>query len=181
MDRRPAYLLGEYRLPEVWVDVIGHWRFNMAGMTSRAGFLLVAGLVVGCAATRTGSGSAVPATDSVKFSWISSGNVSGSMTAILANGETFTGRFFQITSSLTDELGPQGAIWHREGRYDVGPELQHVAHYTGHVVADLSRPDGAQIHCRFKLMSPVDGMAGGARGECQLPDGLSVDARFPAV
>ena len=53
MDRRPAYLLGEYRLPEVWVD----------------------------------------------------------------------------------ELGPQGPIWHREGRYDVGPELQHVAHYTGHVVA----------------------------------------------
>jgi hypothetical protein len=30
-------------------------------------------------------------------------------------------------------------------------------------------------------MSPVDGMAGGARGECQLPHGLSVDARFPAV
>jgi hypothetical protein len=25
----------------------------------------------------------------------------------------------------------------------------------------------------------VDGMTGGARGECQLADGLSVDAQFP--
>jgi len=107
--------------------------------------------------------------------------VSGSMTATLANGETFTGRFFQITSSLTDDLGPQGPIWHQEGLYDVGPELQYVAHYPGHVEADLSRSDGAQMRCRFTLMRPVDGMAGGARGDCRLPDGLSVDARFPAV
>ena len=101
------------------------------------------------------------------------------MTATFANGEVFTGRFFQITSSLTDELGPQGSIWHQEGLYDVGPELQYVAHYTGGVVADLSRSDGAQMRCRFKLTSPVDGMAGGARGECELPDGLITDAQFP--
>lgn len=153
----------------------------MACMTSRAGLLLLAGLAAGCATMRTGSGSAVSDTNSVKFSWAGSGNVSGSMTATFANEGTFTGRFFQITSSLTDELGPQGPIWHQEGLYDVGPELQQVAHYTGRVVADLSRSDGAQMRCRFKLMRPVDGMAGGARGECQLPDGLSVDAQFPAV
>ena len=153
----------------------------MAGMTWRAGFLLVVALVVGCATTRTGSGSAMPAANPVKFSWAGSGNVSGSMTATLGNGETFTGRFFQTTSSLTDDLGPQGPAWHQEGLYDVGPELQYVAHYTGHVVADLSRSDGSQMRCRFELMRPVDGMAGGARGECHLPDGLSVDARFPAV
>jgi hypothetical protein len=153
----------------------------MACITWRAGFLLVVGLVVGCATMRTGSGSAVPATNPVKFSWTGSGNVSGSMTATLANGETFTGRFFQTTSSLTDDLGPEGPVWHQEGLYDVGPELQYVAHYTGHVEAALSRSDGSQMRCRFELMRPVDGMAGGARGECQLPDGLSVDARFPAV
>jgi hypothetical protein len=153
----------------------------MARLTSRVGFLLVVGLVVGCATVRTGSGSAVSATDSVKFSWTSPGNVSGSMTATFANGETFTGRFFQITSSLTDELGPQGPVWHQEGLYDVGPELQHVAHYTGRVVANLSGSDGAQMQCRFELMRPVNGMAGGARGECRVPDGLSVDVQFPAV
>lgn len=102
------------------------------------------------------------------------------MAATFANGEAFTGRFFQITSSLTDELGPQGPIWHQEGVYDAGPELQYVAHYTGRVVANLSRSDGAQMRCRFRLMRPVDGMAGGARGECQVPDGVSVDAQFPA-
>jgi hypothetical protein len=153
----------------------------MACVTLRAGLLLVIGLTVGCATMGTGSGSSVSGTNSMKFSWIGSGNVSGSMTATFANGETFTGRFFQITSNLTDELGSQGPIWHQEGLYDVGPELQYVAHYTGRIVADLSRPDGAQMRCRFKLMRPVDGMAGGARGECRLPDGLSVDTQFPAV
>src|SRR3984957_1688528 len=138
----------------------------MASITWKAGFLLLIGLVAGCAATRTGSGSAPPAPDSVTFRWTSSGNVAGSMTATFANGETFTGRFFQITSSLTDELGPQGAMWHQEGLYDVGPELQYVAYYTGHVVANLSRPDGAQMRCRLELTRPIDGMAGGARGEC---------------
>ena len=153
----------------------------MAWITSRAGVLLVAGLAVGCATMRSGSGSAVSGTSPVKFSWTSSGNVAGSITATLANGETFTGRFFQVTSTLTDELGSQGPIWRQDGLYDVGPELQHVPHYSGRVVADLSRSDGEQIRCRFELMRPVDGMAGGARGECRLPDGLRVDAQFPAV
>jgi hypothetical protein len=153
----------------------------MACITSRAGFLLAVALMAGCATMRTGSGSAAPGTNSVKFSWAGSGNVSGSMTATFASGETFRGRFFQITSNLTDELGPQGPIWHQEGPYDVGPELQYVAHYTGRVVADLSRSDGAQMRCRFELTRPVAGIAGGARGECQLPDGPSVDAQFPAV
>jgi hypothetical protein len=153
----------------------------MALITLRVGLLLVVGLVVGCATVRAGSGSAVSAANSVRFSWISPGNVSGSMTATFANGDTFTGRFFQITSNLTDKLGSQGPIWHQEGPYDVGPELQYAAHYTGRVVANLSGSDGAQMRCRFELMRPVIGMAGGARGECQVPDGLSVDVQFPAV
>jgi hypothetical protein len=152
----------------------------MACITSRAGLLLVVALAAGCATMRTGSGSAVSGTNPVKFGWTSRGNGSGSMTATLADGGAFTGRFSQLTSTLTDELGSQGPIWHQEGLYDVGPGLQYVPHYTGRVVANLNRSDGAQMRCRFELMRPVDGMAGGARGECQLPDGLSVDAQFPA-
>jgi hypothetical protein len=158
----------------------------MACITSRAGLLLVAGLAVagltvGCATMRTGSGSAVSGAHPVKFSWTGSGSVSGSITATFANGEAFTGRFFQVTSTLSDELGSQGPIWHQQGLYDVGPGLQYVAHYSGRVVADLSRSDGERMRCRFELMRPVDGMAGGARGECRLPDGLRVDAQFPAA
>ena len=153
----------------------------MVCITWRAGLLLIVALAVGCATTKTGSGSAVSGTNPVKFGWTIRDNVSGSMTATVANAGTFTGRFSQVTSGLTDELGSQGQIWHQEGLYDVGPGLQYVPHYTGRVVANLSRPDGAQMRCRFELMRPVDGMAGGARGECRLPDGLRVDAQFPAV
>src|ERR1700733_3092831 len=146
---------------------LGHWRFNLARITWRAGLLLVVALAVGCATTKTGSGSALSGPNPVKFGWTSRSNVSGSMTATLANGGTFTGRFSQVTSSLTDELGSQGPIWHQEGQYDVGPGLQYVPHYTGRVVANLSRSDGAQMRCRFELMRPVDGMAGGAGGGWQ--------------
>jgi hypothetical protein len=152
----------------------------MACITWRAGLLLMVALAVGCATTKTGSGSAVSGTNPVKFGWTSRDNVSGSMTATVANAGTFTGRFSQVTSGLTDELGSQGQIWHQEGLYDVGPGLQYVPHYTGRVVANLSGSGGVQMRCRFELMRPVDGMAGGASGECQLPDGLSVDAQFPA-
>ena len=152
----------------------------MTYTTSKVGLLVVAGLVAGCTTARTGCRAAMSGTNSVKFCWTSLGNVSGSMTATVANGGTFTGRFFQITSNLTNELGPQGPIWHQEGLFDLGPELQYVAHYTGRVVANLRRADGALMRCHFKLMTPVDGIAGGARGECQLPDGPSADARFPA-
>ena len=152
----------------------------MACIASRVGLLLLVALAASCATTRTGSGSAVSGTNPVKFGWTSRGNVSGSMTATFANGQTFTGPFSQITSNLTHELGSQGPIWHQEGAYDVGPWLQSVPHYTGRVVANLGRSDGAQMRCRFELSSPVDGMAGGARGECQLPNDLTVDAQFPA-
>ena len=152
----------------------------MACIASRVGLLLLGALAAGCATTRTGAGSAVSGTTPVKFGWTGRGNVSGSMTATFANGRTFTGPFSQITSSLTHELGSQGPIWHQEGPYDVGPWLQQVPHYTGRVVANLSGSGGVQMRCRFELMRPVDGMAGGASGECQLPDGLSVDAQFPA-
>jgi hypothetical protein len=151
----------------------------MANTTLKIGFLLLVALAAGCVTMRTGTGAAVSGANSVQFSWTGSGSVCGSMAAAFGNGETFTGRFFQTTSSMTDELGPQGPMWHEEGRYDVGPQLQYVAHYTGRVVAYLSRSDGAQMRCRFTLLRPFDGMAGGAHGECQLPNGLSADARFP--
>jgi hypothetical protein len=152
----------------------------MTCMTFRVGLLLLVGLAAGCATMKTGSGSAISGTNPVNFGWSGRGNVSGSMTATFANGRTFTGPYSQITSNLTDKLGSQGPVWHQEGLYDVGPELQSVPHYTGRVVANLSDPDGIQMRCHFELTTPVAGMAGGARGECQLPDGRSVDAQFPA-
>jgi hypothetical protein len=37
------------------------------------------------------------------------------------------------------------------------------------------------MRCKFQLVHPSDGMAGGGEGQCQLPKGNSTDATFPAV
>ena len=100
-----------YRVPRAFtciqpIEFVGHRKFNMAYIALGVVFLLVVGLMVGCAIVSTGSGAAVSGTNSAKSSWAGSGNVSGSMTPTFANGEIFTGRFFQATSNLTDELGP---------------------------------------------------------------------------
>ncbi|MDB6100768.1 MAG: hypothetical protein JWO52_767, partial [Gammaproteobacteria bacterium] len=49
----------------------------------------------------------------------------------------------------------------------------------GKVVANLSAPDGLHMRCNFQLVHPSDGMAGGGRGQCQLPKGNTIDATFP--
>jgi hypothetical protein len=106
------------------------------------------------------------------------------MTATESDGKTFSGQFFQITSDTTvDTLGPLwagwGPGWRRNGWYDwnAGPEF--VTHYSGRVVANLATPDGAHMRCKFQLIHPSDGMAGGGRGACQMPDGNTIDATFP--
>jgi len=35
------------------------------------------------------------------------------------------------------------------------------------------------MRCKFVLVHPDDGMNGGGSGQCQLPDGTSIDANFP--
>jgi hypothetical protein len=123
----------------------------------------------------------------VNFSWKSSDTVSGTMDATLSNGKIFTGQFFQITSDTTvDNLGPLWTGWgpgwrgrDNWGMWDAGPEF--VTHYTGRVVANLGTPDGKHMRCNFQLVHPSDGMAGGGRGQCQMPNGNTIDATFPTA
>jgi hypothetical protein len=35
------------------------------------------------------------------------------------------------------------------------------------------------MRCRFTLMQPSSGMAGGGTGRCQLPNGAVIQADFP--
>ena len=139
-------------------------------------------LASGCTTTGTGYGSTTAGTDPVTFSWKSSDGVSGSMTAI-SNGHTYTGQYFQITSDTTvDNLAPLWVGWGPRRRmggwydWDAGPEF--VTHYSGRVVANLATDNGAHLRCRFQLVHPSDGMAGGGHGECQMPDGQRIDAQF---
>ena len=148
----------------------------------------------------TGEGAA-PA--QVSFSWTSSdGGISGVMTAALP-GQTFSGRFFQITEQTRAEVltplwsrwppgwhdwPPLGRPWMVPQPYPYPypypyayPTTQFLTHFTGKVVASLESPEGPQqIRCRFDLVEPVRGMGGGGDGDCQFSDGRTVRAVFSA-
>jgi hypothetical protein len=157
----------------------------MKHSTVKLGLPLLVALAAGCTTMGTGFGSTPSGTHPVNFSWKSSNDVSGSMNATLSDGKTFTGQFFQITSDTTaDNLGPLWTGWGGYGvwggdwsYWDAGPEF--ITHYSGKVVANLSAPDGLHMRCNFQLVHPSDGMAGGGRGQCQLPKGNTIDATFP--
>jgi hypothetical protein len=141
----------------------------------------------GCTTMGTGTGSTAAGTDPVNFTWKSGADsVSGNMNAVFAGGTTYSGQFFQITQDTTvDSLGPLWTGWGpgwRGGRFggywDGGPDF--VKKYTGRVVANLAAADGKHMRCRFQLVHPSSGMSGGGSGECQVPDGKTIDATFPA-
>jgi hypothetical protein len=159
--------------------------------TVKLGLPLLVILAAGCTTMGTGFGSTATGSSPVNFSWKSSDTVSGSMSASLSDGKTFTGQFFQITTDTTvDNLGP---LWDGWGGYgprgrfgggdfgfwDAGPEF--ITHYSGKVVANLATPDNQHMRCTFQLVHPSDGMAGGGRGKCQLPKGKTIDATFPTA
>jgi hypothetical protein len=148
--------------------------------------LVLAALLAGCATMGTGFGTTAKGQNPVNFTWKSTDNVSGTMSAALSDGKTYNGQYFQITTNTTvDTLGPLwtgwGPRWRRGGwgYWDAGPEF--VTHYSGKVVANLSTPDGTYMRCTFRLIHPSSGMAGGGRGNCQTPDGNEIDATFPKV
>ncbi len=141
----------------------------------------------GCATMGTGTGSTPTGTDPVTFNWKSSDSVSGTLSAVFANGGTYNGQFFQITRDTTvDNLGPLWNGWGpgwRGGRFgtawDAGPDF--IKNYTGRVVANLTGPNGEHMRCRFQLVHPSNGMSGGGSGECQVPGGKTIDADFPGA
>jgi hypothetical protein len=146
---------------------------------------LLALLAAGCTTIGTGFGSTATGTNPVNFNWKSSDSVSGTMNAMLSDGKTYSGQFFQITTDTTvDNLGPLWTGWGgvgpgEWGYWGAGP--QFVTHYSGRVLANLSTPDGQYMRCKFQLVHPSDGMAGGGRGQCQMPDGKTIDATFPTA
>ena len=53
-----------------------------------------------CTTMGTGSGSVSPGGEAVKFSWKSTdGGISGTMSAALKDGQTFSGAYLQVTST----------------------------------------------------------------------------------
>ena len=147
---------------------------------------LLAALAAGCTTMGTGFGSTVSGASPVKFTWTSSDPVSGTMDATSSGGKTYHGRFFQITEETkVDSVWPLWYAgdtgWGGWDGWDAAPSPGFITRYSGRVLANLGAPGGEHMRCSFQLVHPADGMAGGGRGECRMPDGRTIDATFPAA
>lgn len=144
---------------------------------------LLAVVACGCTTMGTGSGSTPSGGHTTVFKWKSSDGISGTITATLSGGQTYSGQYFQITKDTTvDSIGPLWySGWSGWDYWGVYPSPDFITHYTGRVVAQLAAPNGTHMRCQFRLVHPADGMNGGGIGQCQLPDGTTIDANFPTA
>ncbi len=154
----------------------------MTHRTMLPGLSLLLALAAGCTTMGTGFGSTASGADPVTFNWKSSDAVSGTMSATLTDGQTYSGQFFEVTKDTqVDNLGPLWTGW-RPGwgfggfdYWDAGPSF--VTHYSGRV--DRGRcPHALQIstHTSFgrdgrRRQRPVSD-AGRQDHRCDFPDRL---------
>lgn len=152
--------------------------------------LLAGALAAACTTMGVGTGTTRGGGSPVDFTWTSSGAVDGAMTATLeGTGQTFSGKFFQVTSETrTDNLDPLWIGWHRSRDWpywgsDWGPGWgsSFMTHYSGRVLANLSTTTDEHMRCNFQLVHPSRGMSGGGQGRCQIPGDKTIDATFPAA
>jgi hypothetical protein len=140
-----------------------------------------------CQSAGTGSGNVSGTRKPVAFTWQSTDSVSGDITATFGNGDVFKGTYFQITrDTRVDRLGP---LWDGWGRpysrtgwryWDRQEERDFIKEYSGRVLANLRSDRGDHMRCRFTLISPSRGMAGGGEGRCQNSEtGQEINAEFP--
>ncbi len=150
--------------------------------------ILLGVALAGCKSTGEGMGESHTGDVKVSFMWEQSAPTSGTMRATVTQpggqADTYQGKFYQITKDT--HIQAIGGLW--EGWYPGwggwafwGPEPQDsfVEHYTGKVVANLAGPDGKRMRCQFQLNRSGEGMKGGGQGQCQLPDGRTINAEFP--
>jgi len=137
----------------------------------------------GCASSGSGYGVS-PSGREATFQWNSRNDNTGTLTATMPGGRVYTGQYFQVTNETrVENLGPLWYGWRPGWRgwpnWTAVPAQGFVTEYTGKVVANLAADNGDRMRCRFRLIHPSEGMSGGGQGECQLPNGESMDATFP--
>lgn len=115
----------------------------------------------------------------------------GQLTVTLPTGESFAGRYVQVTSTTAvDSIGPTWAAWGPPvWADDWGPFGEtwmggpadvwtFRRNYSGRVVATLFGDRGTVMRCRFRLVNPSGGLSDGGTGQCQLSTGGTIDAQF---
>jgi len=139
------------------------------------------------AGTGTGSGNVRGTGKPVAFTWESTDGDSGTITATFGSGRVFRGNYFQITSDTRPErLEPLWEGWDPPRRrkawryWSTDSRRDFVKAYGGRVLANLHDERGEHMRCRFDLISPARGMAGGGEGRCELSDSRrEINAEFP--
>jgi hypothetical protein len=118
-------------------------------------------------------------------------NQNGTMSAVLPSGESFSGRYLEVSSDtdaaiLDPYWGDWGVGWGGWGPWsdDYGPWVEgadiptFVRNYSGKVIATLLGDRGSKMRCRFRLASPEQGMSSGGVGECEVSGGGKITAEF---
>jgi hypothetical protein len=134
----------------------------------------------------TGSGNVRGTSKPVAFTWQSEDSNSGDITATFGTGRVFKGEYVQISRDIRSEsLDPLWDGWDRPRsknawRYwNASSRSEFVRENSGRVLANLHAEDGEFMRCRFTLLSPQRGMAGGGEGRCQLSrSGREINAEF---
>jgi len=135
----------------------------------------------------TGSGNVRGTQKPVAFTWQSEStdNDSGAITATFGSGRVFKGSYVQIDSDTRfDSIEPLWVGWDKSDRRGNWrywePSPAFYKQYNGRVLANLHADDGEAMRCRFTLISPSRGMAGGGEGRCQLSENSQeITAEFP--
>jgi len=156
------------------------------GKRAGVGLLMLAGGLSACVHTgtiagRMGTPKGLPA--AVIFDYRSERfGEGGKISVALPNGEEFKGKYVQVTSTTTaDVVEPvfYGPVWAPWGDPWFGTDNQaFVRNYSGKVVATLFGNRGNTMRCRFTLADPSAGMSGGGVGECQVSNGVKIDAQI---
>jgi hypothetical protein len=147
--------------------------------------LICAGILLG-ACTTMGTGSGSLGDKPVSFSWKSTdGGTTGTMSAILPDGKTFSGPYLQVTKEArTEDFAPMWVGWGygwRDSPWGPYQDTELTTVFSDRVMANLKSADGQHLRCHFNLNHPSGGMSGGGQGQCQLQSGGTVDAVFPAA
>jgi hypothetical protein len=134
----------------------------------------------------TGSGNVRGTSKPVAFTWQSDDSNSGDITATFGTGRVFKGEYVQISRDIRGEsLDPLWDGWDRPRsknawRYwNASSRSEFIRENDGRVLANLRAENGEFMRCRFTLISPQRGMAGGGEGRCQLSEsGREINAEF---
>jgi hypothetical protein len=115
----------------------------------------------------------------------------GTLETTLPNGEVFSGRYLQVTSTATADTlgagwggwGPWGDYWNDWGPFGSpwvggGDYSTFIQNYSGKVLATLFGDRGDTMRCRFQLADPEEGMDSGGVGQCETSDGEKIEAQF---